>query len=248
MVYADLKRGRRFMIDETGRVTFTPEEQAVVDKAIQDRIARVEGKYSDYEDLKGIEEELKAWGYEGTAKDRREAVKTQREASMKQAELEALKDEARQNGSSPELLSEIRALKADIEDLRKPIKAQEEAAEAKKQADFIWNAQVTEFEELFPDVDLPSLNDDEDFMDFWKASAPSQTISKVWERYSKLVGKAKADATAKIKSNVDRSTSSGRSKSDPSGGTYGLSTTQQDLARKGGMTNKEYSEMMKDIT
>jgi hypothetical protein len=237
------------MIDATtGKVEFNEAEQAELNRIIEDRLGREKAKYADHDDIRGVVEELKAFGYEGTPKEIREAVKTQREAVAKQAELEALKHEAQTTGTSPELLAEMKAIKAELADIKKDKQAIIQQTEAKKQADIIWDGQVKEFGELFPDIDLPSLNDDEDFMDFWQASAPSQTISKVWERYSKLVGKAKADATAKIKSNVDRSTSSGRSKGDPTGGTYGLSSSQQDLAKKAGMSLKEYSDLMKDIT
>jgi len=237
------------MIDETtGKVTFNETEQAELNRIVEERLGREKAKYADYEDIKGIAEELKAFGYEGTPKDIREAVKSQREAAAKQAELEALKDEAKQSGNSPELLATIKKLEAKIEALEKPIQAKAQEEEAQKEAKKRWDEQVVEFEGAYPDIDMTSLADDEDFMDFLRASAPNQSVAKVWGRYSKLVGKAKAEATAKIKSNVDRSTSSGRSKSDPNGGTYGLSSTQQDLAKKAGMSLKEYSDFLKDIT
>lgn len=237
------------MIDETtGKVTFNETEQAELNRIIEERLSREKAKYADYDDVKGIAEELKAFGYEGTPREIREAVKSQREAAAKQAELEALKDEAKQDGASPALVAAIKKLEAKIEALEKPIQAKAQEEEAQKAAAEAWNAQVKEFEETYPDIDMTSLADDEDFMDFLRASAPNQSMAKVWGRYSKLVGKAKAEATAKIKSNVDRSTSSGRSKSDPNGGTYGLSSTQQELAKKAGMSLKEYSDMMKDIT
>lgn len=47
--------------------------------------------------------------------------------------------------------------------------------------------------------------------------------------------------------NADRSTSSGKEKGDPAGGTYGLNDKQQALAKEGGMTNKEYAALLKQI-
>jgi len=236
------------MIDEQGKVEFNEQEQAELNRIIEDRLGRERSKYADHDDIRGVVEELRAFGYEGTPAQIREAVKAQREATQQQTQLAELEEKARTEGTTPALLSRIEKLEKKLSESDGERNAIKQAEEQKKQADVIWNEQVKEFEETHQDVDLASLNDDEDFMDFWQASAPSQTITKVWERYSKLVGKAKADATAKIKSNVDRSTSSGRSKGDPSGGTYGLSATQQSLAQKAGMSLKEYSDMMKDIT
>ena len=52
----------------------------------------------------------------------------------------------------------------------------------------------------------------------------------------------------KDRDNADRATASGRDKGSADGGTYGLTAGQQTLAKKGGMTNKEYATLLKDIT
>jgi hypothetical protein len=230
--------------ENTADKTFT---QAEIDKIVGERLARERSKYSDYEDVKGILEELNAYGYQGGAKEVREAIKSQREAVQKQQELETLQDEAKEKGATPELLAEIKQLKAEIADMKKEREDKKKEEEKKQQEKEAFNNQVKEFEEKYPNIDLDKLNKDADFLEFLEASNPNLTLSQVYAKFEKFVGGAESKAIAKIQSNVERSTSSGRNKGDANGGTYGLTPRQQDLARQNGMTNKEYAELLSNI-
>jgi transketolase len=157
-------------------------------------------------------------------------------------ELASLQLEAKETGTSPELLAEIKQLKAELADIKKDKEAKSQEAQAKAQAEQAWNQQVAEFEENYPDIDLPKLAANKDFLEYLEGANPNLTISQNYERFLKFFGKANADAVAKLKSNIDRSTSSGRAKGDASGGTYGLSVDEQELAVENGMTYKEYAE------
>jgi len=236
------------MIDETGKVTFTPEEQAVVDKAIQERIARVEGKYADYEDLKGIDEELSAFGYQGTAKERREAIKAQREAIAKQTELEELQKQSKEQGTSPELLAEMRELKKELNELKGERQAQKQVADDKQKANDSWNKQVKEMTEAYADVDLDQLAEDPKFKKF--AKGKGLPLKELYEDFVDFIGETEAETIAKVKSKEERSTSSGKSKGSD-GGHHGLNEGQKkvvdDWNRKNPelkMSYKEYADKL----
>lgn len=234
-------------IDENGVVTFTPEEQAAVDKIVGERLGREKGKYADYEDLKELVPLIQEFGYQGTPAEIKAELRAEAEGRRKQAELEALKEEAKETGSSPELLAEIRALKAEMAEIKADKTASKQESEAKAKAEADWNKQVADFEEQHPDVDLPKLAANKDFMEYLEGASPALSISQNYERFVKFYGKASADAVAKLKSNIDRSTSSGRSKSDAGGSTHGLTDRQQQLAAENGLSNKEYAEYLKEI-
>lgn len=55
---------------------------------------------------------------------------------------------------------------------------------------------------------MDKLNEDEDFIEFLKDSNPNLSLVKVYERYNKYTHGAVEKATAKIQSNLERSTAS----------------------------------------
>ena len=81
--------------------TFTQED---VNKIVQGRVG----------ELNSVIEELKAFGYEGSPKEIKEAIRVQRETYDKQRELTELQQEASETGVDPEILKEIKELKKDL--------------------------------------------------------------------------------------------------------------------------------------
>jgi len=238
-----------FMIKEDGSVVFEGKEQEELNRIVGERLGR-EG----ISDMKDIVETLKDFGYSGTPAEIKAAVKAQAEAfkvqqaeAAKLQELEDLKDQAKNEGISPELAREIKELKAEIEDLKKDKDAAKQAEEAKKQNAEAWNTQVTEFKEKHPEIDLEKLDKDEKFVKFAKRSHPGLSLTEKYEDYVEFVGGAQADAIKKIQSNLDRSTSSGRQGGDKTGGTFGLTPNQQALATENDMTYQEYSNYLKHV-
>lgn len=237
------------MIDETGKVTFNEQEQQEVNRIIGERLSR-EG----IQDKNEIVETLKEFGYEGTPAEIKQAIKEQAEynrtqtaEAQKQADLDALKEQARNEGTSPELLKEIRELKADLADIKGERTAIKQAAEQKTAAETIFNKQVGFFQEHeeTKGIDLEKLNNNPKFVKFLQKQRPTgkeDFLVEVYKDFAELVGGAEAEAIAKIQANVDRSTGSGRGKGDPTGGSYGLTENQRNLADENGMTYKQYSE------
>ena len=202
--------------------TFT---QADVDRIVQDRLGREKSKYADYEDAKGIVEELTAYGYQGSAKEIRAAVKAQREEYQRQQELAELQEQAKDKGTSPETLAEIRELKKELAEIKREKEEKQKVIEQQTQEYQAFQEKVAEFQETYPDVDLDKLNNDEEFIEFLKDSNPNLSLIKVYERYTKYTHGAVEKATAKIQSNIERSTSSGKAKGSDS--TYGLTAEQR---------------------
>lgn len=202
--------------------TFT---QADVDRIVQERLGIEKSKYADYEDAKGIVEELTAYGYQGSAKEIREAVKAQREEYQRAQELQELQEQAHKEGTSPELLQEMREVKKELAELKKEKIEKQKAIEQQTQAQQAFQSKVDEFVETYPDVDLEKLNNDEDFIEFVQESNPKLSLVQVYERYNKYTHGAVEKATAKIQSNIERTTSSGKAKG--SDNSYGLSAEQR---------------------
>lgn len=237
------------LIDETGNggQNQTPDKtftQAEVDGIIAARLGR-EGIH----DAKEIVELLKDFGYEGSPaeikvilREQAKEAKAQREQAAREKELEDLQDQAKQSGTSPELLAEIRELKAEIAGLKKKDEEKAKAKEAKAKEQELWASYVTEFKEKHPDIDLDKLGSNQKFQKFFEDSNPRLTLTQVYDNYVDLVGGAEKAAIEKLKSNVDRSTSSGRNKGTDTGGTYGLTARQQELATESGIPFKKYAE------
>lgn len=237
------------MKDETGKIVFDEDEQKEVDRIIGERLARAKAeKPEDYDDLKEIAEALTAWDYyTGTPAEIKERLKEQAAEVRKQKELEKLKDEAADYGSGNvpvELLKEIKDLKAELDGIKKEKDEKTKAEQAQAAAQENWNKQVKEFQGKYADIDLDKLGQNEKFRKFYEKS--SYTLLEAYEEYADLVGGAEKEAIAKVKSNLDRSTSSGKSGGDV-GGTHGLNAKQMALAEENGISYKDYADMLKMI-
>jgi hypothetical protein len=235
--------------------TFTQED---VDRIVQERIARVKKEVpEDYEDLKAIDEELKAFGYEGTAKERREAIKAQREAvaeqTRKQQELEELQRLEEEDELTPAQARKMKSLEDSVKQLSETIKEitsekqkVTEEQKAKAKADAEWQEQVSEMNETHPDVDLEELGKNAKFLKFIKGKG--MPLKELYEDFVEFVGETEAEAIIKVKSKDIRSTSSGKG-NNSEGNSYGLSTEEKALVDdhnrkypKSKMSYKEYSE------
>ncbi|OCZ54316.1 hypothetical protein [Dehalobacter sp. TeCB1] len=216
------------MIDETGKVTFNEQEQAELDRIIEDRLGRERSKYTDHDEIKGVVEELQAFGYQGTAKEIREAIKTQREEIARQQELEELEQKAKAMGdnTSPQLLQKIEKLENELSQLKGERQAQKQADDQRRQADEAWNKQVKEMTEAYPDIDLDELAEDPKFKRF--AKGKGIPLKEVYEDFVEFIGEAEADTIAKVKSKQERSTGSGKG-AVPPGKNHGLNKEQMDL-------------------
>lgn len=221
--------------------TFTQEE---VDAMMKNRWKEAEMTKAE---LNEFADTLKQFGYQGSPSEIKAALKQEAETRRKAAELKELEEEADLTGTSPELLSEIKQLKSELAEIKKDKEDQKKEKKAKEEAQESWNAQVTEFQEKYPDIDMDKLAKNEKFLNFVKKANPNVSLSEAYETYVELVGDAEKAAIAKINSNADRSTFSGKAKADPTGGTHGLTESQQKLAKENGLTFKEYSERLKDI-
>jgi hypothetical protein len=239
---------------EDGKVKFNEQEQAEVNRLIDERFGR-----ENVHELKGIVEELKTWGYEGTPAEIRAAVKQQAEMfkqqqaeADKQAQLDALKEQAKDEGTSPELLKEIKSLKDELAEIKGERMAQKQAEIKQKKTSDQFNKQVEFFQksEETKGIDLEKLQENPKFMKFLSRQKPTgkdDYLVEVYKDFVDLVGGAEAEALAKMQANIERSTSSGKNKGN-TGGTYGLTPNQQKLADENGMSYKDYAAGLNLIT
>lgn len=196
--------------------TFTQEQ---VNAIVQERLARVKKEEpEDYQTLKEITNELQALGYQGSAKEMREAIKAQREAYQQQLELEQLQSQAEEQGITPALAKEIKALKDELNQSKKALddilgekKAKLEEVENQKKIDEHWNTQVKEFEEEFPNTNLEELGKNEKFLDFVEGSG--WTLKQGYKKFVKIYGEIENETATKVLSKQMRSTSNGKSES-----------------------------------
>lgn len=243
--------GPFFNTDETGTgdgsqpgKTFTQEE---VDRILGERLARERASKVDYDDLKEVTELVTQFGYSGTPAEIKAALRAEAEERRKTAELQELQEEAETSGTSPELLAEIKALKKELNEIKTDKQKEKKEIEDRQRASDAWAEQVNQFQEKHPDVDVEKLGKNEKFLSFLKKANPNVPLVDAYETYIDLVGSAEKAAIEKIQSNAERSTSSGRQKGDPSGGTYGLNDYQQGLAKANGMSFKEYADLQKQV-
>lgn len=222
--------------------TFTQED---VDRIVGERLSREKASKADYEDLKEIADSLEVYGYTGSVADKKALFKQHAEAKRQAEAVEALEEEAIKSGSSPEMLARLKKAEELLEKIQEKEQKQQQEMENKQKVDEAWNQQTALFQEKYPDVDMPKLAENERFMKFLRSS--TLPFVEAYEDYIDLVGGAEKAAVEKIKANDDRSTFSGKAKAEPSGGTHGLTDNQQSLAKKNGMTNKEYADLYKQI-
>jgi transcriptional regulator with XRE-family HTH domain len=236
------------MKTEDGKIVFDEEEQAKVDEIVADRLTREKSKYADYNDLKEIESELEEFGYTGTPAEKKAAIKAYKE-SLKEQQQSNYQEEIEHVANDGEIPDEkvLNALakkfgvSADKVEkaIKKSIEA-DDAEERKRKDDESWNKEISEFEEKYSTVDIAKLAEDKKFIKF--AKGKNMPLVERYEEYLEFLGDSEKEFTAKIQSNIDRSTSSGKQKGDALGGTYGLTADEQELAAENGMSYKDFSE------
>lgn len=243
------------MKTEDGKIVFDEDEQKEVDRIVGERLSR-EG----VRDMKETLDTLKAFGYEGTPAEIKAAVRADAEAYsqqmaeiIKQEELDALKEQAKDKGTTPELLAEIKELKAELSEIKGERQAVKQTAQQQAAARAAANAQVKYFKEHddTKDVDLVLLRDNPKFQKFLSKRVVTEDedfLTEAYKDFVEFVGDAEAKAIAKINANVSRSTSGGRDKGD-AGSTYGLTSeeisTVDDWNKKNPhmkMSYKEFSQ------
>lgn len=203
--------------EQQSEKTFT---QAELDKIVADRVARAKSP-EDYEDMKEVIAELEEYGYPQSAKEVkemiREAKRVAKETADAEAELEELQEQAELTGTSPELLKEIKVLKAEINSLKSveekkkaDIEQERVNAEAQKKADEAWQAQIDEFEEKHGDVNLETLQENQKFMRFIKGKN-GYSLTELYDDFTELIGEAESEAIKKAMSKASRSTNTGKS-------------------------------------
>lgn len=232
------------MIKEDGTIVFEGAEQDKLNQIVEERLARERGKYADYEDLKGIDEELKAFGYDGTPKERREAIKSQREAAAKANEVEELQRKANEDGTTPALQAKIDKLEKQLSDIVGERTAIKQAEEIKTKNQQLWDTQFKEFTEAFPNVDGEILAGNDKFKKFVKGKA--LPLKELYEDFMDFIGETETEAIKKALSKVDRSTGVGKG-SSTEGSSYGLTSKQLELAKENGIPLKDYAESLKLI-
>jgi hypothetical protein len=179
-------------VEQSTEATEKTFSEADVNRIVQERLARVKKEVpEDYEELKGISEELDGFGYSGTPAEKRAILKAQREEQAKQKELSELQEEADQKGASPELLSEIKQLKNEIAELKGEREAVKQAEKEKKSADEAFNKQVNEFNESYPDVDLAKVGENPKFLKFAKGRAG--TLAELYSDFVDFVGETEKE-------------------------------------------------------
>ena len=235
------------MIKEDGSVVFEGNEQLEVNRIVEERLARERGKYADYEDVKGVTEELKAYGYQGTPAEIRQAIKQQREETQRQNDLQELQEQAKTEGTSPELLKEIKELKSELSEIKGERTAIKQAEEQKKKDNEAWNNQVKEFTTTYGDVDLDQLALNPKFVKFVKGK--HLPLKELYEDFIDFVGETEVEAIKKVMSKEQRSTSGG--KGTNTGGDYGLTDSQKKTVEEWNRKNpnmkmsyKEYAEKL----
>jgi seryl-tRNA synthetase len=222
--------------------TFT---QSELNRIIEDRLARQAKQYADHDELRGVVDELNEYGYVGTPSEVKAQIKQQREAYQKQSELEQLQYEAQTQGTSPEMMAEIRELKNELSEIKAERQAKKAEIETAHKQNQEWQQQVSVFQQKHGDVDLEKLGENPKFIKFIKGKG--LPLVELYDDFVEFVGEAEAEAISKMKSKDIRSTGNGKGGNSEGGVTYGLTERQQNLAKENGITMKEYSEAMKMI-
>ena len=150
-------------------------------------------------------------------------------------------------------MAEIKSLKAEISEIRQERESLKKADEAKKQADEAWNKQVQDFGTKYPDVDIEKLADNAKFTKFIKGKAGIPLV-ELYDDFVEFIGDTEAATIAKIQSNIDRSTSSGKEKGNAGAMTCGLSERQKAIVDdhnrrypESKMTYKDYADSLKHV-
>ena len=203
------------MQEQQPEKTFT---QAELDKIVAERLARAK-KPDDYDDLKELLGELEEYGYPQSPKEAKEMIRAAKEQAKAERELAELEEQARVEGTSPELLKEIKELKGQVKELseeKEAIKAAKQAEldriKAEEEADAAWQTQVDEITEAHPDIDLETLNENTKFIKFIKGKS-GMTLKELYEDFIEFIGETESAAIKKAMSKAERSTGNGKGNS-----------------------------------
>jgi hypothetical protein len=185
-------------IDESGKVTFTAEEQAKVDEIVKERLSR--HKPEDYEDLKEISSLLEDFDFKGTPAEKKEALKLAKEARKESERADTYKDAvaayedvdelppdsvikalAKKWGKSPEVVE-----KALLKQVANDEDSDRKEAETKQ-----WREQVKVFEDKHPDVDLEKLSANQKFLKFVRGK--KLPLVELYADFVEFVGEQEAE-------------------------------------------------------
>lgn len=225
--------------------TFTQEE---VNRIVADRLKRAKTP-DDYTDLSEISKLMEEFGFTGTPTEKAKAIKDYIESSNKSKSevIEDIKDTgeipdeavikalAKKFGTTPEKLE--KSIKKSIE--------QDDAEQAKKESDMKWTAQVQEFEEKHPDVNVEELNADKKFLKF--ANKRYGTLVELYDEYLEFLDDTTQEVAEKVKKSTDRSTGGGSSSTGGSGLSKEQQSTLEEWNRKNPkmrMSAKEFKEYL----
>ena len=218
--------------DAEGKVIFDAEEQAELDRIIGERVARAKAeKPADYDDLKRLEKSVEKFEYKGTAKEKADALEAYLENKKQEQELADLEEQAKTQGTSPELLKEIREAKKDAKEAKDKL-----AAIEAKETEAIQSSQKAKLQEenyqaqrklLLEkhEVDADNLEKNAKFMKFMKGKSNINLIEE-YEDFVDFIGETETEAIKKVMSKEARSTSGG--KGENSGGNHGLTKDQME--------------------
>jgi hypothetical protein len=246
----DNEDGEDSSTDEPGQKEEKLIPASQVNKIVQDRLSRQEKKmlekYKDHDKLQQLSSYLDKYGYTGSLDDKLNAIKAQAEELEKTNELEKLQEEADKYGMSPELLKMIKDTQKEILDLKKDKQESLKALEQQKAV----NTQIQAFDSKYAEkgISVEKLRQNPKFVKFNQVADPKLTLTQVYEQYIAIFGDAEAEAIAKIKLNLDRSTASGKERGG-SDNTHGLSKDEIDLVDEYNQMNPKskmsYSEFAK---
>jgi len=230
------------------------DEKRYTEKDVQDMLDKAVGRKLQSEgfyDHKEIVELLHEFGYEGTPaeikvilREQAKEARAQREQAAQQQELEDLQEQADRYGASPEILAEIRALKKEISSLQAEREEIQRQQQARLEANQRAQKEIDDFVAKYPDIDHAKLSANEKFNKFYQRANPKLTLTEIYEDFVDLVGGVERAAIEKTKSNLSRSTGSGKAKLSDEGGTYGLTARQQELAKEAGIPFKKFAESL----
>lgn len=230
-------------MDDNQEKTFT---QAEVDHIVGERLSRVKTPTqttpTDYDDLKEIATILEDFDYAGmTIAEKKVAFKAQADQYKAQKELAELQE---QDTVTTADQKRINKLEKELLEIRGELQAPKKAEEQKKQIEDSAKKEIAEFNEKFTDIDTDKVLNDAKFMKF--ANKKAGTLTELYEDYIEFIGETESEMIVKSMSKESRTTSSGKATNND-GGNYNLTENQKQLAKKSGMTFKEYEEILKNI-
>jgi hypothetical protein len=228
-------------IDEKGNPVFTAEEQPVIDRMMQERVARVKIP-SDYEELQAVNKMLDEIGIKGTPAEKAAILKQNKEAANNARAAREAAEKAEKNGTTPEHELEIKRLSDEQEKIMSELRDRKNKETEQQRASENAKKMVADFEEKYPDVDWKVLTEDPKFKKFAKSRQDS--LVEAYTDYLEFVSEAETVGFLKAQDKRNRSTGGGDSNK---GNNFGLTPRQLDLAKEFGMSAEKYAANLKKI-